>query len=187
MDVALTREEDEDVAFLVVADNFADDLRGGFDVVALVLVRGWPVEGFHGIHSSGHFDDGRVAEGLGKAGLIDGSRGDNDFKILTPFGELAEATEDEVDVEATLVGFIDNDRFVGTEQGVVLQLVEQDTIGHDFDDRVRLSLVGKADLGTHFPPVLHAKLLGDPLGDGEGCDAAGLRAAEEALLPEPAF
>jgi hypothetical protein len=44
-------------------------------------------------------------------------------------------------------------------------------------------LVGKADLGADFVAVGDAELFGDTLCDGKSSDTAGLRAADQAVLP----
>ena len=78
--------------------------------------------------------------------------------------------------------FVDNNRVVGLEEWVVLNLVEQDAVGHDLDRGVVSRLVGEADFGADFVAVGHAELFGDTLRDREGGDAARLGATDQAVL-----
>src|SRR5690606_5376902 len=93
--------------------------------------------------------------------------------------DLLEAAEDEVDVEAALVGLVDDDRVVGAQEPVVLELGEEDAVGHELDEAGVGDLVGEADLPAHGLSQRGAELLGDALGDGAGGDPAGLGVADQ--------
>jgi hypothetical protein len=57
-----------------------------------------------------------------------------------------QVAEQEVDVEAALVGLVDEDRVVLAQQRIGLGLGQQDAVGHQLDVAGRRDLVGEADL-----------------------------------------
>ncbi len=81
------------------------------------------------------------------------------------------------------MGLVDDDRVVGGEEPVPLDLVEQDPVGHDFDQRLLADPVGEADGVAHRPPHLAAEFLGHPFGHRPGRQPAGLGVADHAPNP----
>ena len=57
-----------------------------------------------------------------------------------------QVAEDEVDVQAALVRLVDDQRVVAEQLPVVLQLGQQDAVGHQLDQRAVAGRVGEADL-----------------------------------------
>jgi hypothetical protein len=69
-------------------------------------------------------------------------RGGHDHFQLGPARQQAfEVAEEEVDVEAALVCFVDDDRVVRFEEPVSLRFREENAVGHHLDVRVRRELV----------------------------------------------
>ncbi len=91
-------------------------------------------------------DNRRIVEVLGEALQVDGRRGDDDFKVWTPRQQGFQVAEQEVDVQAALVGFVDDDRVVAFQVAVVLGFGQQNTVGHQLDQGVGITLVFKAHL-----------------------------------------
>ena len=90
---------------------------------------------------------GRAAEVRGEPLRVDGGRGDDDLEVGPAGQQLLEVAEEEVDVEAALVGLVDDDRVVAAQHPVALDLGEQDAVGHHLDQRCRsLDAVGEPDL-----------------------------------------
>ena len=114
-------------------------------------------------------------EVLGKAGGVDRGAGDDHLQIGTLRQELLQVAEDEVDVEAALVGLVDDQRVVAAQHPVALDLGEQDAVGHHLDERGVADLVGEADGVADVVAELRSEFLGDPLGDRAGGDPPGLR------------
>ena len=85
------------------------------------------------------------------------------------------------------MGFIDDDCFVAAQHGVVLQFVEQDAVGHDFEHGIAARLVCESDLRADGSAVFDLELLCDALSDGQGGDAAWLGAADPPFLAESAL
>jgi len=70
------------------------------------------------------------------------AEGDDDLEVGAARQQLGEVAQDEVDVEAALVGLIDDDRVVGEQLSVGLDLGEQDAVGHQLDQGGVPDLVG---------------------------------------------
>ena len=104
---------------------------------------------FNRIHPARHFDYRRVVEMGRKALCVDGCGSNDKLQIRPPGQQLLEIAEQEIDIEATLVRLIDNDRIVGEEGRVSLGFRQQDTVGHELDISLRTDLIGKAHLVTH--------------------------------------
>jgi hypothetical protein len=115
---------------------------------------------------------------LGEAGGVDRGAGDDHLQVGTLREQLPEVAEDEVDVEAALVGLVDDQRVVATQHPVALDLGEQDAVGHHLDERRLADLVGEAHRVADVVAQLRPDLLGHPLGDRAGGDPAGLGVAD---------
>ena len=110
-------------------------------VVAAFFKR--PVTLLHRKHAPRHHDDGRRGEhpalwcGLqtrkvvGKALGVNGGRGDDHFQVRPARQNLAQITQQKINIEAALVGLVNDDGVVRVEQGVGLRLCQQNTIGHE--------------------------------------------------------
>ncbi len=101
--------------------------------------------------------------------------------------QALEVAEQEIDVEAALVGFVDDEGVVFGEQRVALGLGQQDAVGHELDVGVRAGAVVEADFAADFAAPVDVEFLGDAPGDGERGDAAGLGAADFGLDAQPGF
>ena len=101
-----------------------------------------------------------------------------DLEVGPPGQQPLEVAEQEVDVQAALVGLVDDQGVVALEHPVVLQLGEQDAVGHHLDAALLRRTVGEPHLVADGLPQLGAELLGDPLGDAAGGDPPRLGVAD---------
>ncbi len=62
--------------------------------------------------------------------------------------------------------FIDNDGVVLHQQAILLDLSQQNTVGHQLDHGVVADVIAKADLIADTAARLRLQLLGDTVGDG---------------------
>ena len=94
-----------------------------------------------------------------------------------------EIAEDEIDVERSLVRFIDDDRVVLSQIGILPRLGEEDAVGHEFHTRRRLvGAVLEADLVADLASERHLQFLRDARRHRGRGDAARLGAADAAAF-----
>ncbi len=179
-DLALAGEEHEHVARTGPA-QLGDGVGDAGDLVAALGVEG-PVPHLDRVGAAAHLDDRGAAEVLGEALGLDGGRGDDDLEVGAAGQELGQVAEDEVDVEAALVGLVDDDRVVGPQHAVALELVEQDAVGHQLHEGAVADLVGEAHGVADGAADLDVELLGDagrprcaPPAAGAGCGRSSPR------------
>ena len=186
-DLALPREEDEDVAGSVgqqLGDRVLDRLglvpedRLALLVVVRLLEQR-PVAHLDREGATRDLDDRRrsspgIGEVLGEALGVDGRRGDDQLQVGPPGQQSFQVPEQEVHVQAALVGLVDDQGVVLLEHPVALQLGEQDAVGHHLHAALLRRTVGEPHLVADRLPQLGAELLGDPLGNAARSDPAWL-------------
>ena len=197
-DLPLARQEHQHVAGTLVRE-LADGVHDRLGLVAdddLALVVHVPVVGrarrdqgpvadLDGVRPSGHLDDrGRpsavVGEVPGEPLRVDGRRRDDQLQVGASRQQSPEVAEQEVDVEAPLVGLVDDDRVVAAELPVALELGEQDAVGHHLDPGVARRAVGEAHLVADLGAELRLQLRGQALGDRAGGDPSRLGVPDQA-------
>ena len=211
-DFALARQEHQHVARADAAQLFhaIDDgihqvalfARGGRALARLVGIRARTRHGhlfalhgtvahFHLVQAARHFDHGRRffrrAEMARKALGVDGGRGDDDFQVGPARQQLFQIAEQEIDVQAAFMRFIDDDGVVIFQQRIGLRLGQQDTVRHQLDGCATAQGIGKTHLETHRFAQWRAQFLRDALGRRRGGDAPWLRMADHALLAPSQF
>ena len=88
--------------------------------------------------------------------------------------QLAQIPEQEVDVEAALVGLVEDEGVVAQQASVALDLGEQDAVGHQLDQRAVAGLVGEAHRVADGVAERGGQFVGDALSDGAGGEPARL-------------
>ena len=131
------------------------------------------------IGSPADFDDRRATKELAKAFHFDGGGGDDDLQIRPFRQQLPQVAHQKVDVKAAFVGLINNQGIVTVQEPVVLDLRQQDAVGHDFDPRLVGRGVGKTYLIPHLAASLLSKLFSNTTGYGTGRNPAGLGVADQ--------
>ena len=184
---AFAGEEDQDVAFALRAqlvDSLADRVDGiavegdvaGFDSQ-------WPVTHFDGERSPGYLDDRRGltvdSEVLGEAFGIDGRRRDDDLEVGSAGEQLSQVPEDEVDVEAAFVRFVDDQRVVASEHTVALNFGEENAVGHELDVGAVRDLVGEPHGVSDGVAEFGVEFFGDTFGNGACCQPARLCVSDQ--------
>src|SRR5712691_5552890 len=186
-DLALAREEHEDVALTLARQLFRRVADRLVEIVVVVFRLDWVVADFYRIEPPGNLDNGGrfsvelevLREPLG----IDGCRGDDELEIRPPREQLLHIAEQEVDVEAALVRIVEDECVVLPQFAVALRFREQDAVGHDLDVATRADSVGEADLVADGAPELGLQLLCDAAGGGARGDPARLRVPDESFDP----
>ena len=120
------------------------------------------------------------AEVRGESLWLDGRRGDDHLEVGPPRQQLAQITEQEVDVEAALVGLVEDQRVVAQQAAIALDLGEQDSVGHQLDQCAVADLVGEPDGIADDVAERRAEFVGDALRDGSGGQPPWLGVADRA-------
>ncbi|VVN77274.1 hypothetical protein PS684_06191 [Pseudomonas fluorescens] len=199
--LALARQEHQHItrATTLAAFVSGDFIEGGedclihcqviLDAVALfVLLQGQrAIPGVHWEGTTGDFNNRRVVEVLGETLQVDGRRGDDDLQVWTTRQQGFQVTEQEIDVEAAFVGFVDDDRVVAFEVAIILGFREQDAVGHQFDQGVGIALIFETHLIADQRTERRAKLFGDAAGDAACSDSTWLGVADQTVLTATDF
>ena len=139
-DLPLAGEEHQDVA-RPLGDQLVDGVEDRGDLVAVgigvlvVRVDHGAVAHLDRVGPAGDLDDRGAPEVGGHPLDVDRGRGDDELQVGTPRQQLGEVAQQEVDVEAPLVGLVEDDRVVLPQQPVVRDLGQQDAVGHQLDQR----------------------------------------------------
>ena len=200
-DLALSGQEDQHIATRILGGDFVngrDDLGNGVRVIfpcaccdQSIIARGkmtlTPVPPAHLDREGPSFDfkHRRVVEMCGEARRVDGRRGHDELEVAAIGKQALEVTEQEIDIEAALVGLVENDRVVGTEPGIALGLGEQDAVGHELDQGGVANLFGEAHLETDQITDRRTQLAGNAACDRARGNPARLRAADHAGRAAP--
>ena len=70
------------------------------------------VDGLHRIAAPAHLHHRRIVEVLGERLDVDRRAGDDHLEIATAGQQTLQVTEDEIDIQAAFVGFVDDDALV---------------------------------------------------------------------------
>ncbi|MGY3320424.1 hypothetical protein ACVWZ7_003527 [Arthrobacter sp. TE12232] len=124
---------------------------------------------------------------LGEAFRIDGGRGDDDLQVRALRQDPLEVAEDEIDVEAALVGLVNDDGVVLAQQLVALDFCQQDAVGHELDLGGAADLAREPDLEADLLADLDAEFLRDAFGNGAGREPAGLGVPDQPVLAQAEF
>ena len=182
-DVSLAGHEDEDIPAAGLIDDQVNHFGSGFDVVqtlAVIFVDqgfGRYVHHLDREHSAGNLDDGRVPEGFGKSGGIDGSAGDEQLQILAAGEQVFEMAEEEINSQGTFMRFIEDDDFVIAQFRVALDLGQEHAVSHELEAGGLGGLIAEPNLATDFATPVDAQLLGNAFRHAKGGNAARLGAA----------
>ena len=163
------------VQFIAGIDNGLKEIA----FVLILLVLHGPVANFHRIHPARHLDHRRTVEVLRKTRGVDGRRGDDQLEIRAFGQKLFEVAEQEIDVQAAFMRFVDDQRVVLQELRIALRFGEQNAIRHQLDVGLRRSPVSKANLVADQAAQLAFQFLCDTCGGRAGGDTARLRMADQ--------
>ena len=197
-DLTLARQEDEHIAGIARPIECGElferrnDRRGKRSVIGVVGVIDGAVEHLNRVRAAGNFDNRHLGvrcdrEVIAESLSVDRGRGDDEFEIGSLVQNTSEIAQQEIDVETALVGFVDNDGVVLTQQPIGARLSKQDAVGHEFDERLVGSVIAEADLVANFRAERNAQLTRDPIRDGSCRQPPRLRVPDHALNPHAHF
>src|SRR5690606_13330875 len=143
------------------------------------------ISNIHREGATADFDYGRFVEKLAEAFHLNRGRGDDDFQIRALRQQLLEVAEQKIDIQAALVGLIDNQRVIAIQKTVVLHFRQQDTVGHYLDPGRFRSVVGKPHLIPDLLAYRLTQLFGNPAGNTARGNSPGLGMANQAADAPP--
>ena len=132
-----------------------------------------------------HLDHGRIPEVSGEGVHVDGGAGDDELEPGALLEHALQIAEQEVDVEASLVGLIDYEAVIAREPLVPADLGEQQAIGDELDTGPLADHLAETHRVAHLGAQRHGQLLGDPGRDGSSRQAAGLSVTDHARATQP--
>ena len=121
----------------------------------------------------------------GKSLGVDRGRSDDHLEVAPLRKQALQIAEQEVDVDRSLVRFVDDHRVIGAKHRIILSLGKQNAVRHQLDGGARRHRVGEAHLVAHDFAGLGLELLGDALGDRARRDAAGLSVRDHPVNAAP--
>ena len=170
-------------------DNALIDTQVILNGIALLVALGTEraIPDIHRVGATRHLDHRSVVEVRREALQVDGRRG-NDHLEIRAFGQNGlEVTQQKIDVQAALVGLVDDQRVVTVEIAVVLGFSQQNTVGHQLDQRALGGLIGKTHLIAHQLAQRCLQLFGNARGHAAGRQPARLGVADQAVRTAPQF
>ena len=96
---------------------------------------------------------------------IDRRAGDDQTQFWTPVNQLGKISHEHIDLNRSLVGFVDDNAIVSFQESIALDLGQEDPVGHEFHERGVLRAVLEADLVADDLAELGIELFGEPVGD----------------------
>ena len=120
------------------------------------------VTDFNWKSASFYLDHRRIIEMLTKAFVIDRGRRDDDFQITALGDQPLDVPQQEINIQAPFMGFIDNQRVILFEQLIPAGFRKQHAIGEQFDPGTLADLVLEAHLIANQVAQLRLSLLSNP-------------------------
>ena len=140
------------------------------------------VADLHRVRAARHLDNRRRLDQVARAGgalpraemaretiRIDRRRRDDDLQVRARGQQARQVTQDEVDVQAALVGLVDDERVVAAQHRIRLDFRQQNAVRHELDEGRGADLVRETHLvADHLAPLAAhglAELVGDAVRD----------------------
>ena len=170
-------------------ENTLIDTQVFLDTIALLvhLRRQRAVPDIHREGTARHFDNRRIIEVGGETLQIDGRRGDDHLEVRPLRQDGFQIAQQEIDIQAALMGLIDDQRVIARQEAVILGFRQQDAIGHQLDQGALVALIGEAHLEADQFTQRRAQLLSHPAGDTARGKTARLGVANQAMHAPPQF
>ena len=185
-DLALAGQKDQDVAALAAGPELVHAIGNRIVEIEVLLLLEGLVAHLHRVGAARDHDHRRrpvlAFKVLGKALGIDGGRGHDHLEVRTLGQDLPYIAQQKIDVQAALVGFIDDQRVVGAQQRIGLGLGQQNAVRHQLDRGAFLQRVLETHLVAHDLAQRRLELLGNALGHAGGRNTPRLGMAYELAL-----
>ena len=151
-DISLRGEENQHVPWrfsgVELPDGTDTTVNIIFKFTVLIRIR-WRVAHFNGVGFTRDRDNRGIVEMFGEGLRIYGSRGDNNFQVRALGENILQMAEQEIDIQASLMSFIDNQNVVIGQKSVLPRFGQQHPVRHKFDSGALAGAVLKTDLVSH--------------------------------------
>ncbi|OQC73410.1 MAG: hypothetical protein BWX45_00493 [Deltaproteobacteria bacterium ADurb.Bin002] len=144
-----------------------------------------PPANLHRVHSARDFDNRRPVKRLCEFCGVDGGGRDDHLQVFSFLQQVSQIPQNEIDVQAAFVRFIDDDRIVGQQIPISGSFRKQDAVGHDPDQGLRRCFFFKADFIRHSLTAVLAELGCDARRDADGGNPSGLRQPDDTPQTQP--
>ena len=184
-DIPFCWQKDQGVARPVVLVEIEHSLHAVIDIVIRFCGQGVVVDGritdLNRVGPAGNGEDRGMVKMPGKDRGIDGGAGDNQFEIGPFRQQVLEKSKEKIDIQAPLMGLVNDNHPVFAEQRIVSGLRQQHPVGHEFDPGISAGLVVKADLVANQSAIsaVFFQLLADPFRHRDGGHPTRLGATDE--------
>ena len=146
---------------------------------------------FDRIRSPRDFEDRHVSsdrfEMVGKPLGVDCGGSDDHLQVAAASCQSVQIPQQKIDIQRSLMSFINNDCVVLIEPSVMLGFCEQNSICHQLDVRLRRRRIGKSDLEPDLTTNRHAEFVCDTSCDGPSGDPSRLRVTDQSFNATPKF
>jgi hypothetical protein len=186
VDLTFARQKHQYVACALYRTSF-DVAYGVQYLLRLIDVAGFgrAVDDLDRITAAAHLHHRRVFEVFRERADVDRRAGDDDLEIDSPAEQYLHIAEQKVDVQAPLVCLVDDQHFVLREPSIAGDLVQQQPVGHHFDQCSVGRLIAEAHGIADLFAERHAELLGNASRDGSGRDSTRLGVPDQPSRAEP--
>src|SRR5690606_7068484 len=154
-------------------------------LITVILITGQgPVANIHRIGAPTDLNHRRLIEEFAKAFNFNGGGGDSNPQVRALGQKVFQVAQQEIDVEAALVGFVNNQGVVTVQKPVMLNFCQQNTVGHHLDTGKLRGVIGKTNLIDHLLTDMLTQLLGNTTGDTAGGNSSWLGMTDQDTITE---
>ncbi|CAH0222388.1 hypothetical protein SRABI106_01993 [Rahnella aquatilis] len=185
----LTAHEDQNVAHAFAAE-FIDRIENRLQLVTIhiiCVIHNRAITHVNRIRPAGNFNDRCMIKMTREPLRIDSRRGNNDFQVGAFWQQLTQVTEDKVDIQAAFMRFIDDQRVVLHQHAILLDLRQQNTVGHQLNEGVFTDLIVKANFITDRVTERGIQLIGNTVGHSTRRQTSRLSMTNHAFNPATEF
>ena len=161
---ALTRQKNQNVAARLKVKFMNHPEQGLIQFALLPLLR-WAVAKLDRVIASRYIHQRRTRKKILIALGLDRGRGQDQFQLRPALQQFPQVSQQQVDVDRTLVDFINDDGVVGQQLPIVINLLQKNAVGHHLHAGCGAQYLLEASLKPNALPDRGTGFLRQPAGD----------------------
>ena len=161
---ALTRQKNQNVAARLKV-KFVDHAEQGLIQFALLPFLRWAIAQIDRVTASRDIHQRRADKKILIALGLDGGRGQDQFQLRPALQQFPPISQQQVDVDRTLVDFINDEGVIGQQLAVVINLLQENAVGHHLHTGCGAQYLLEASLKPNALPDRGTGFLRQPAGD----------------------